>query len=146
MKITIIPEDSVVGIDGVFRQVSMEGLDQTIHAVQFDTATSNGHVEFLSDLHQDNLLLSDFAPYRGFVDKWTAMAPSPPLPPTPEQVANAARLEELSAAISADTQITALKTMTNAQFDVWWDANVTTAAQAIAVLKHLVRVMIQRLL
>jgi hypothetical protein len=56
------------------------------------------------------------------------------------------RLADLSAALTADTQIQALKAMTNAEFEAWWDANITTAAQAIAVLKRLTRVMIRRLL
>lgn len=60
--------------------------------------------------------------------------------------ANAARLSELGATIDADTTISALKAITNAEFNAWWDANVTNAAQAIAVLKRLVRVMIRRVL
>ena len=35
---------------------------------------------------------------------------------------------------------------TNAQFDMWWDANVTNAAQAIGALKRLTKLVIRRLL
>jgi hypothetical protein len=52
----------------------------------------------------------------------------------------------LDAAITGDSVIQQLKAMTNAEFDAWWDANVTTAAQAIAVLKRLARVIIRRVL
>lgn len=48
MKITIIPADGVVGIDGVFRQVDLSGIDETVHAVQYDTGTTTGHVEFIN--------------------------------------------------------------------------------------------------
>lgn len=37
-----------------------------------------------------------------------------------------------------------LKLMTNAEYGVWFDANFTTAAQAIALLKRVVLVLIRR--
>lgn len=43
-----------------------------------------------------------------------------------------------------DAQLAPLRNMTNAEFNAWWDANVTTAAQAIGVLKRLVRVLLRR--
>jgi hypothetical protein len=60
--------------------------------------------------------------------------------------AEATREAGLDAAIDGDTTIQQLKAMTNAEFNTWWDANVTTAAQAIAVLKRLARVIIRRVL
>lgn len=57
-----------------------------------------------------------------------------------------ARLAEFDAAIKGDTTIAQLKAMTNAEFDAWWDANIDTAAKAIAVLKRLARVIIRRVL
>ena len=47
MKITIIPADGVVGIDGEFRNVDLSGIDDTVHAVQYDTGTNTGYVEFI---------------------------------------------------------------------------------------------------
>lgn len=64
----------------------------------------------------------------------------------PTRDAIAARIQSLDSAIRGDNIIQTLKTMTAAQFDAWWDANVTTAAQAIAVLKRLVKLIIFRLL
>jgi len=63
-------------------------------------------------------------------------------PPTVAQL----RAQALDVAIDADTVIQQLKAMTNDEFNTWWDANVTTPAQAIVVLKRLVRVMIRRVL
>lgn len=56
------------------------------------------------------------------------------------------RLEDLDDAISLDTVIAQIKAMTNDEFNTWWDANVTTATQAIAILKRVVRVLIRRVL
>ena len=64
----------------------------------------------------------------------------------PARVAERTRLESLDTAIGNDGVIQTLKSMTAAQFDTWWDANVTNAAQAIGVLKRLVKLVIRRLL
>lgn len=58
----------------------------------------------------------------------------------------AARVQSLESAIVGDGVIQTLRTMTAAQFDQWWDANVTNAAQAIGVLKRLVKLIIFKLL
>lgn len=65
---------------------------------------------------------------------------------TPPASAEEVRRAEYETAIAADATIQQLKAMTNAEFDGWWAANVTTAAQAIAVLKRLARVIIRRVL
>lgn len=46
MRITIIQDDGMVGVDGVFRQVDLSELDPAIRAVQFDTLKGAGHIEF----------------------------------------------------------------------------------------------------
>ncbi len=56
------------------------------------------------------------------------------------------RIAEIDATVKTDTIINQLKAMTNAEFDAWWAANVTTAAEAINVLKRVVRVLIRRVL
>lgn len=83
MKITILQSDSNVGVDGAFRQISLAGLDPTIHAVQFNTVLAKGHIEFLADLdpRPANQPITDFTPYQVFLDRWTAAAPPPPPPP-----------------------------------------------------------------
>lgn len=55
------------------------------------------------------------------------------------------RRAQIDAVIAVDTTIQSLKAMTNAEFDTWWDANVRTAAEAIAVLKRLARVVIRQI-
>lgn len=46
MKITIVQDDGVVGVDGVFRKVDVSELAGEIHAIQFDTVLGLGHIEF----------------------------------------------------------------------------------------------------
>lgn len=64
----------------------------------------------------------------------------------PAQAAEAARKAGIDAAIGGDTTIASLKAMTSAEYDTWWAANVTNAAQAIGVLKRVCRVVIRRVL
>ena len=75
------------------------------------------------------------------LDGWTYNGSTfAPYVPTAEEV----RLAAIDTTINTDATIAALKPMTNAQFDTWWSANVTTLAQALAVLKVVVRVIIRR--
>ena len=62
------------------------------------------------------------------------------------ELAEEARIQEINNAVSSDTVVNQLKAMTNVEFDAWWDANVTNAAQAINVLKRLARIIIRRVL
>ena len=55
-----------------------------------------------------------------------------------------ARLSEFDSAIAADANLQLFRTMSKAEFDAWWTANVTNAAQAIAVLKKLCWLVIRR--
>lgn len=61
-------------------------------------------------------------------------------------LAEVQRRASVDAAIAADTTIAQLKAMTPTDFDTWWAANVTTAAQAITVLKRIARVVLRRVL
>jgi len=74
----------------------------------------------------------------------------PPPPPTQAeldaQAAEAARREAFETTIRGDSIVSQLKGMTATEFDAWWDANVTNAAQAITILKRLTRLIIVRLL
>lgn len=73
------------------------------------------------------------------------------VPPTSQEIADRAamaadqlRQESINQAISADTVVAQLKAMTNAEFDTWWTTNVSTAAQAITVLKRITRIVLRR--
>lgn len=77
MRVTIIQEDGVVGIGGVFRQVDLSALFEGVRAVQWDGET--GHVE---NHDGTNAVLTEIAVFQPFIDLWTAAAPPPPPPPT----------------------------------------------------------------
>ena len=73
-KITIIADDGVVGVDGVFRSVDLTGLDPDIHAVQWDGAA--GEIEYRDGRPPE--VMNDLASFQSFVDLWTAAAPQAP--------------------------------------------------------------------
>ena len=52
----------------------------------------------------------------------------------------------LDAAANSDTILNSLKAMSNPEYNAWFAANVTNAAQAIALLKRILRVLIRRVL
>jgi len=73
-RITIIPDDGNVIVDGEARTVSMAGIDPTIHAVQwFDTA---GEIEFNDGKPHEQI--DDISPFQGFVQRWNNAATPPP--------------------------------------------------------------------
>jgi len=66
------------------------------------------------------------------------------------QQAEASRLAQIDATISGasfngGTTLAQLKAMSRDQFNAWWAANVTNAAQAIAVLKFIAWQVLRRL-
>lgn len=70
--------------------------------------------------------------------------------PITEYIASVVSPSELArasqeAAAKADNLLAQLKGMDAAQFDAWWEANVTSVAQAIMVLKRLTRLVILKL-
>lgn len=76
MKLTIIPDDGRVSVDGYyFDGLDMSNLDNTIHAVQwYDTW---GEVEFKTQLigsqkvKPENQLIDSVEPYQWAIDLWS---------------------------------------------------------------------------
>ena len=82
MKISIINPDSTVVIDGLgFDSLDLSTISSTTHAIQFDTATSVGHIEYNDGTA--NEAITSIAAYQSIIDAW--------------QVANDAQLVELTA-------------------------------------------------
>ena len=79
VKLTIIPSDGVVGVDGEFRSVSMAGIDPNIHAVHFDDALNEGEIEF-KQRGRSPQSITAFPQAGLFMGRWTAAAPPPPTP------------------------------------------------------------------
>lgn len=81
MKITIIQDDGVVGVDGVFRAVDMADLDPDIHAVQFDTGSGAGHIEYDPQAQERKpnrpIGVTAFRPYQKYITRWKAAGGEP---------------------------------------------------------------------
>ncbi|SEO64673.1 DUF4376 domain-containing protein [Nitrosovibrio sp. Nv6] len=94
MKITIIQDDGLVGVDSVFRTVDLADLDPDIHAIQFDTGTGTGHIEYdpEAQVRKPNrpVGVTAFRPYQKYVTRWKA-AGAPPKRTLAEVKADARR-------------------------------------------------------
>jgi hypothetical protein len=94
MRLTIIRDDGVVGIDGVFKTVDLSGLSAGIRAVQWDG--TSGHIEFYADV-SPNLPIDNIDAYQQYVTAWNT--PPEETPPTAAEMIATAQ-----ARISADYQ------------------------------------------
>lgn len=82
MRVTIIRDDSVVGVDGLFRQVDLSELPQGIRAVQWNGTV--GHIEYDDAA---NTVLDSITEFQPFIDLWTAAEPEvPPIPTVPASI------------------------------------------------------------
>lgn len=71
MQITIIHDDGVVGVGGVFRRVDLSTLPGNIHAVQFDSAAGSGHVEHRNPQRNRAITQADYdMEFAWFVTLW----------------------------------------------------------------------------
>lgn len=80
MRVTIIPSDSVVYVDGVARAPINLDFMSDIHAVQwYDTW---GEVErYDENRHPSNERIESLTPYQAAIDGWNNwVAPTPPAP------------------------------------------------------------------
>jgi hypothetical protein len=77
MRVTIIPADNQVYVDGKCRTVDCSALPPDIHAIQWDG--TRGHVEFRNGSSPEdfrpNRVITDFAPFQNLIDAWRAAAP-----------------------------------------------------------------------
>lgn len=101
MRVTIIRDDGVVGVDGVFRSVDLSTLPGNVRAVQWNGST--GHIE-----HDEggNTPLDDFASFQSFIDLWNGAAPVV-IPPTPAEMKAAAHARINAAYVAAVNDLTA---------------------------------------
>lgn len=77
MRLTIVPSDKTVIVDGVPREVDCSGFAscQDTHAVQWDG--TKGHVEWMQtgEPYKSNTALSSIDQYQEVINAWTAAAP-----------------------------------------------------------------------
>ena len=121
MKISIINPDSTVVIDGLgFDSLDLSTISSATHAIQFDTATSTGHVEYNNGTANESI--TSIADYQSIIDAWQVVKDAQPLELTAQEVLNN---ESLGYLASTDWYITR-----HAETGVAVPADVTTARAA----------------
>lgn len=70
MRVTVIRDDGVVGVDGVFRNVDLSGMLEGVRVMQWDGEA--GHVEYD---WWPNERIETIAAIQSFIDLWNAAAP-----------------------------------------------------------------------
>lgn len=103
-RITIVPSDNTMLIDGVARKINMAGIDSTIHAVQWFSTT--GEIEYNDG--KPHKKITSINPFQAFIDRWTAAAPPPPPPDPPKSEADIT-VEELITQMIIDGTMSAAK-------------------------------------
>lgn len=67
MKISIIKEDNTVVIDGIgYDNLDISSVENNIHAIQFDTEISKGHIEYVDDT--SNTEITNLSDYQSIID------------------------------------------------------------------------------
>ena len=121
MKISIINTDSIVVVDGLgFDSLDLSTISSATHAIQFDTATSTGHVEYNDGTA--NEAITSIAAYQSIIDAWQAAKDAQPVELTAQEILNN---ESLGYLASTDWYITR-----HAETAVAVPADVTTARAA----------------
>lgn len=129
MNLTIIADDGIVAVDGVFRTVNLTTLDANIHAVQWNGTT--GHIEYKDDSF--NLDITDVTAYQTFIDAWTS-AVEPPLTLNDNKTVKTAEfmdecLIRIVAQVSDWDSMEAIKTIAGI-----WDTHLATNATVAQTL------------
>lgn len=85
MRVTIIKDDGIVGVGGVFRKIDLSSLAPEIRAVQWDGV--RGHIEYY-DEDAPNYAISDISEFQGLIDLYnTPPEPTPaPAPSVPSHI------------------------------------------------------------
>lgn len=86
MHLTIVKEDGVVGVDGVFKKIDLSNIQPiNFRALQWDGPTDglagDGEIEFEGKPKPENEEITDLGTYYQYYENWLA-TPLPPLPQT----------------------------------------------------------------
>lgn len=77
MKVTIVVDDGVMGIDGRFYEVDLTGLPENVRALQFETG-KGGHIELTDGTNEEVKAISK---YKVLLDRWYAARDEAKKPP-----------------------------------------------------------------
>lgn len=87
MRVTVIKDDNIIGVDGEFRPVTVTGMPEGVRVIQWDG--EKGEMEYY-DNATPNSRIDTIDAIQSFIDLWNAAAPPPPPAPTPEELKAAA--------------------------------------------------------
>jgi hypothetical protein len=113
MRVTVIKEDGVIGVDGVYRDVDLSEMAPAIRVVQWNDAA--GHIEY-EDGVTANMVISSIDDVQAYIDLWTAAEPVI-VPPTAAEMIAAAHSRINAAYSAAVGEITA--GYPQAEIDSW---------------------------
>ena len=91
IRLTIIKNDNLVGIDGKFTTIDCSSLPSNLHAVQWDAVNSVGEVEWNGNPKPSNTPITDITDYQDIVTAWYKANPIE----VPEPAANSSQIAVL---------------------------------------------------
>ena|SRR5687768_1655286 len=103
MRVTVIRDDNVIGVDGAFRNADLSGMPADVRAIQWNG--TEGHIEY-ADGRPNKPIASEDA-VEPYVALWNTVAPPPAPEPTPEQRRLAAHMRINAAYEGAVAQLVA---------------------------------------
>lgn len=104
MKVTIVPDDGVVVVDGVaFGNLDLSFIDQSVHAVSWDGSRGEVQVKESDGRIVRNDVIESFSGFQPAIDAWNAAYSAANTPPTLEQ-RRAARWEQVKAIRQTKTE------------------------------------------
>lgn len=101
MNVTVVRDDGVVWVDGVFRSVDLSTLPVGVRIMQW--SGDSGHVEYDD---QANTVIDTIGAIQAFIDLWAAAAPVV-IPPTSAELIAAAQARIMDAYSSEINALTA---------------------------------------
>lgn len=69
-RLTIVKEDNIVGIDGVFYNVDCTSLPSNFHALQWYADYNQGEIEWNDRPKPPNTVITDLGSYSAYIQKW----------------------------------------------------------------------------
>lgn len=70
IKMTIIKDDNIVGVDAVFHKVDCSDLPENFHALQWYQSEKYGEVEWKGNPKPQNTIIKKLGVYQKYFDLW----------------------------------------------------------------------------
>lgn len=70
IKMTIVRQDNLIGVDGVFRKVDCSSLPEDFIALQWYEEEKRGEIEWEGNPKPKNTIIKKLDAYRSYFDLW----------------------------------------------------------------------------